>query len=73
MDGDGGFRPTKFVFVHWVGGDVGALVRGRASALAKKVEQELSPHHISICAERLEDLDPDVIMKKLKSVGFHLD
>jgi len=72
-DNDGGFRPTKFVFIHWMGPDVGALVRGRASALAKKVAKELSPHHISVAAESFEDLDPDRIMGKLKSVGFHMD
>ena len=71
-DSRGGFRPTKFVFITWIGPDVTAITRAKANAHAKKVAKEMSPHHISVTAESFEDLDPDEIVRKLKSVGFHL-
>jgi hypothetical protein len=69
---DGGFRPTKFVFVTWIGPDVNALVRAKANAETKRVAREMSPYHIAHTAENFEDLDPALIVNKLKSVGFHM-
>ena len=70
--GGGGFRPTKFVFVTWIGPDVPALVRAKANAEIKRVGREMSPFHIGHTAESFEDLDPAIIVGKLKSVGFNL-
>lgn len=62
---------TKFVYIWWSGGAVGAVKRGRLTSLEQVVEESVRPHCPIHC--NLEATDPDetsvaAIIEKVKSI-----
>jgi hypothetical protein len=55
--GAGPFRRTKWVFLHWVGGQTGAVKRGRATAAKGAMMDLLKPFHADVEVDSKTDLD----------------
>jgi hypothetical protein len=62
---------TKFVFVNWVGESVSPMVKGRISTHKGTINEFFEPFHLTINAEKPEELDVATLEAKLQSLkGF---
>ena len=56
---------AKFVFIASIGPNAGAMVKGRATAHTKSIENALEGTTIGIQATEAEELEPEAVAEKL--------
>jgi len=67
--GDAESKRAKFVFVSWVGKEVGALKRAKVSVHKASVKTVVRDYAAEIHAEDREELNEDLVMNKVKKAG----
>ena len=67
--GDSESKRTKFVFVSWVGANVGALKKAKVSVHKASVKEVVRDYAAEVHAESRDDLAEDLVMEKVKKAG----
>jgi hypothetical protein len=66
--GTGRFRRVKRVFFQWSGDNVGAVAKGKANMLFGDMAKLLAPHNAELRLVGRNDLQPDAIINKVRSI-----